>query len=187
SPHRAQPCALWQGRDPSKLNRNEPHMMGLLRNASATHLGCIEVFHLDEAFRPARLSFLSLDEIISCDSRNGARRIVYEDGRQEIVQISMLYGTSWMTGQGLFHDGSMTLFYFHWQVPELDMSVGVGYGQQDLVIRASGDTQETLLGISSVAAIQPALDTTDLRFEAKCRARGIDPVAARRSAPVGRG
>ena len=56
------------------------------------------------------------------------------------------------------------------------MNAGIGIGHQDLVVGSDG---VSLVGIGSIGELAMALDVADPRFDEKCRARGIDPVAAR--------
>jgi hypothetical protein len=50
---------------------------------------------------------------------------------------------------------------------------GVGLGHQDFFISSGGNL--TLIGCGSVRELAVALESTDPRFDAKCRARGADP------------
>ncbi len=54
------------------------------------------------------------------------------------------------------------------------MNLGVGLGQQDFVVTDS-DRNRHPFGIGGIGEIMVGLELDDPRFEAKCRARGLDP------------
>ncbi len=148
-----------------------------------SHLGALEVIHLDAQQQPERLSFVALDEISGVTfgepSLLRAARLYYEDDRgEEIVLVPLVYGLSWRSGQEHDRDGSMTRFICDLGKP----GTGIGIGHQDLLI--SGE-QGRLFGLATVRELMVALSLSDPRFEAKCRARGLDPEDVRRRAEEG--
>ena len=76
----------------------------------------------------------------------------------------------------------MTRFVAHLdgeEVAALGVS-GIGVGHQDFSVRGH-DGGLFLFGLGSVAEISFPLDMRDPRFDAKARARGIDPDEVRRN------
>jgi len=91
-------------------------------------------------------------------------------GRSEMVYLPLIYGLSWFTEESILQDGSFTHFMFSFK----GISMGVGLGQQDLLIN------EGLIGLASIESIEFALDMRAQDFEERCRNRGLDPSDVRR-------
>jgi hypothetical protein len=177
SPYRPRDADVWQGvLEPGV--RRPPTRHGVLCNQSLTHLGSLEVLRLDAERRPAGLAFVAFDDLHAVATAEGdafrPARLFYDDGRpDEIVLLPVLYATSWRASSPYLQDGRMTLFLAHPPGNGPAAGYGLGVGQQDLA--ASAGESRAALGLSSVARITFALDPADPRFEAKCRARGLDP------------
>ena len=173
SPWRPRPCLVWQERGGSR----PPDRQGMLRNASLTHLGALEIIRLDEDRRPASLDFVPFDDLRAVLLANPGlfrlAQLMFEDGHEETVVVPLLYGISWASPHAHDTSGQLTRFICH-----LDGDAGLGVGHQDLVI--DGGEQRSLFGIGSVAQIGVPLWPEDSRFDEKCRGRGVDPVQARR-------
>ena len=184
-PYRPRPAMVWQGQATQPGTSREPDMQGQFLNPSLTHLGCLEVYRVDATNSPTRLDFVSFDELTDVVFAPAklirAARLFYEDGRDEIVFVPLLYGLTWALGDEYDRDGRMTRFIAHLNDDELAGlgASGVGVGQQDLFVR-SREGGGSLFGLGSVAEISFPLDVSDPRFDDKARARGIDPDEARR-------
>jgi hypothetical protein len=188
SPHRPRSCVVWQGAPAAAAPsgegpQNPPDLQGPLRNSSLTHLGCLEVIRVDAQDRPTAIAFIPLDDVrgilLSRPSLFRAAKILYEGARpDEIVRLPMLYGLSWFTGQTYDTDGSMTRFCSHLRPSPQMTEIGIGIGQQDLMVESSGSM--TVFGLSSLGELAVALEMVDPRFDEKCRGRGIDPSEVRR-------
>jgi hypothetical protein len=179
SPYRERHCEVWRaGPEASEV----ADMGGPLANASLTHAGCLEVIRLDETDTPTELAFVPFDEIrgvvLGPSALFRMARLAYEDGREEIVLVPLLYGLSWLTDEEHLRDGSMTRFCCHVDVPGRGASLGIGVGHQDLMLRGD-DGSQMLFGLGSVGEIATSLETSDPNFDAKCRGRGLDPEAIR--------
>lgn len=177
SPYRSGHIAVWQG-VPGESGNRGPDLEGELRNASLTHLGCLEVLRLDKDQKPTELCFVPFDRlrgvIFSGQALFRYAKLFYDDGREdEIVMVPLLYGISWHTLNQSDHDGTLTRFLCGMTVEEKEMTFSIGVGHQDFLIR--GEKQDTLFGLGSVGEFMVALATDDPRFEEKCRARGLDP------------
>ena len=161
-------------------------MQGTILNASLTHLGCLEVYRVDAANQPTRLDFVSFDElsgVVFAQPRwIRAAKLFYEDGRGEIVLVPLLYGLTWLIGNEFDRAGRMTRFVAHLDGEEVVAlrASGIGVGQQDFSVRGP-DGGGGLFGLGRVATLSFPLDMRDSRFDAKARARGIDPDDVRRS------
>jgi len=178
SPFRPRRLAIWQG-TPNAVSERPADIEAFCRNASITHLGAIEVIRLDEKGEPRELAFVGLDEIRGAIFQGRAARLFYDDGRQdEIVWVPLLYGWSWRTPNTYDQDGTMTRFRCHVKVEGIENRLAVGIGHQDVVARQQ-DGSQTLFGIGSVGEIAVGLELDDPKFEAKCRARGLDPAEVR--------
>lgn len=194
SPYRARYCDVWQG-EPATVANRASDLRGEFRNASFTHLGSLEVIHLDQGhlpneFRATGLSFVPLDDIqavvLSRPSLFRVARLYYDDGRQdELVLLPLLYAFSWDSTSEYDHDGRMTRFACFTEVdtPSGKESLGLGIGHQDFQIKA--EKGQTLFGVGSVCQLAVALNIDDSRFDLKCRARGLDPGAVRRQVGPG--
>lgn len=180
SPYKARHCVIWKGQSGQTPQSPPPDFQGRMRNASLTHLGCMEVIHLDEDNHPSSLSFVPFDDIrgvmFTASGLFRPAKILYEDSRQEeIVLIPLLYGVSWFISDQFYRDGTLTRFYCHLPVEGLAMQVGIGVGHQDLLLTKPDGNVQSLMGLGSVSEIMVALSVDDPRFEQKCRARGLDP------------
>lgn len=161
-------------------------MQGEFLNPSLTHLGCLEVYRVDAANQPTRLDFVGFDElsgvVFAPPDLVRAAKLFRDDGRGEIVLVPLLYGLTWAIGNEFDRAGRMTRFVAHLDgeaVGALGAS-GIGVGQQDFSVRGH-DGGSRLFGLGSVAELSFPLDMRDPRFDAKARARGIDPDEVRRN------
>lgn len=185
SPYRPRPAMIWQGQSAQPDADKEPDLQGDFLNPSITHLGCLEVYRVDAANQPTRIDFVSFDEMAGVmfapPSLIRAAKLLYDDGRDEIVLVPLLYGLTWAIGNEFDRSGRMTRFIAHLDGEEIgDLGTsGIGVGQQDFLIR-NHDGGGSLFGLGSVAEIAFPLDMCDPRFDEKARARGIDPDEVRR-------
>src|SRR5262249_5171671 len=149
------------------------------------HLGCLEIYRVDAENQPTGIDFVAFDElsgvVFAPPNLIRAAKLFYDDGRDEIILVPMLYGLTWLIGNEYDRAGTMTRFIAHLHGEEIDAlgASGLGVGQQDFTIR-NQDGGGTLFGIGSLAEISFPLDLRDLRFDEKARARGIDPDEVRR-------
>lgn len=185
SPYRPRHASLWTG-PAGGMDRGEPGVHGVVRNASVTHAGCLEAVRVDDQLRPLGLTFIPFDDVrgllLSRPSLFRAAKVLYEGGRpDEIVCLPLLYGFSWSTGRAYDTDGTLTRFCCYLRVPALGMYSGIGIGHQDLAVEVKGGGA-SLVGLGSAGELAMALSVTDPRFDEKCRGRGIDPDDARRQA-----
>lgn len=183
SPFRPRHADVWQKKDGQQKERN-PDIEGVLTNASLTHLGCVEVIHLDENHRPKNLDFIPFDDLWGIIFANPGlyrcAKLLFDDGRDdEIVLVPLLYGISFRTSNSLYQNGRFTRFGYHLAIPGENQSFAIGIGHQDLSIIQGG--QRVLFGIGSLVEIAITLDLNDPRFDQKCRSRGIDPETVRQS------
>lgn len=186
SPFRPRHLFLWQGK-PGESGRREPDRHGIVRNASLSHLGCLEVIHLDKQNRPTSIDFVPFDSLCGAVFANPAvfrlGKLFYDDGRpDEIVLFPLLYGISWSSPNRHDQDGTLTRFCGHIVSEKAGRTFGIGIGHQDLAAADPKKGGEALVGLGSVAEIMVGLEIDDPRFEGKCRARGLDPEAVRRQA-----
>lgn len=185
SPYRPRAAMVWQGQSAQPGAGREPDMQGEFLNPSLTHLGCLEVYRVDAANRPTRLDFVGFDElsgvVFAPPNMIRAAKLFYEDGRGEIVLVPLLYGLTWAVGNEFDRAGRMTRFVAHLDGEEVGAlgASGIGVGQQDFSVR--GQDGSSLFGLGSVSELSFPLDMRDPRFDAKARARGIDPDEVRRS------
>jgi len=176
---------IWQGQSAQPASEREPDMQGEFLNPSLTHLGCLEIYRVDGANRPTGVDFVAFDELTAVmfapPNLVRAAKLFYDDGRDEIVLVPMLYGLTWAIGNEHDRAGQMTTFVAHLDDEEIGAigASGLGVGQQDFSVR-NPDGGATLFGIGSVAEISFPLDMRDPRFDEKARARGIDPDEVRR-------
>jgi hypothetical protein len=189
SPYRPRIAMVWQGEAADPDDDREPNFQGTFLNASVTHLGSLEVFRVDDDFKPIELKFVSFDEITNImfarASLLRAAKVFYEDGRDEVALLPLLYGLTWERGNEYDRDGRMTRFVAHLESDELATlgGGGIGVGQQDFFVRSPQGEGGSLFGMGSVASISFALEMSDPRFDEKARARGIDPNEVRRTMP----
>jgi hypothetical protein len=54
---------MWQRHSTQPEADREPDLDGELVNPSLTHLGCLEVYRIDELKHPRRMDFVSFDEL----------------------------------------------------------------------------------------------------------------------------
>ena len=187
SPYRPRPALVWQGHSAQPAGGREPDLQGVLLNPSLTHVGCLEVYRVDAANRPTRLDFVGFDELsgvaFASPSLLRAAKLFYDDGRDEIVLAPLPYGLTWAIGSEFDRAGRMTRFVAHLDDEESGAAgaSGIGVGQQDFSVRGP-DGSDRLFGLGSVAELAFPLDMRDPRFDAKARARGIDPDEVRRGA-----
>jgi hypothetical protein len=180
SPYRPRPALVWQGQSPRADGDGEPDMEGDLLNASLTHLGCLEVYRIDAANRPTQIDFVGFDELtgVLFGPLNLIRvaKLFYEDGRQEMALVPLLYGLTWAIGNDHDRRGQMTRFVSQLESEEIlpSWASGIGVGQQDLSI-GTHDRGARMFGLGSVAEIVFPLDVRDPRFDEKARGRGLDP------------
>jgi hypothetical protein len=185
SPYRPRPAMVWQGNPAQPDAQQEPDLQGVFRNPSITHLGCLEIYRLNPANEPTSIDFVSFDELsgvyFAPSKIIRATKLVYEDGRDEIVFVPLLYSLTWEIGNEFDRDGRMTRFVHFLADKEIGEAgaSGMGVGQQDFAIR-NQDGGSTLFGLGSVAAIAFPLDMRDPRFDEKARLRGIDPDEVRK-------
>jgi hypothetical protein len=184
SPYKERRVALWQGKAGESETR-EPNFQGIFRNASLTHLGSLEVIRLDAQQRPSGVGFVPLDDlrgvVFARPAIFGLAKLFYDSQRpDEVVLVPMLYGISWRTPNAFDQDGSMTRFICHIDAADVVGGHSIGVGQQDFVIQQS--EHQSVIGLGSVGEMMTGLSVSDPKFEQKCRARGIDPAEARRSA-----
>jgi len=185
SPYRPRPAIIWQGQSAQPKSKRQPDLQGEFLNPSLTHLGCLEIYRVDAANQPTGIDFVNFDElsgvVFAPSNLIRAAKLFYNDGRDQIVLVPLLYGLTWMIGNEFDRDGRMTRFVSHLDSEELGAlgASGMGVGQQDLTIR-SQDGRGSLFGLGSVAEISFPLDMRDPLFDEKARARGIDPNEVRR-------
>jgi hypothetical protein len=185
SPYRPRLAMIWQGESAQPEASRDPDMQGEFLNPSLTHLGCLEVYRVDVANQPTRIDFVGFDElsgiVFAPPNLIRAAKLFYEDGRDEIVLVPLLYGLTWAIGNEYERAGRMTRFVAHLDGEDVGAlrASGLGVGQQDLTIR-SPEGAVRLFGLGSVAEISFPLDMRDPRFDERARARGIDPDEVRR-------
>jgi hypothetical protein len=187
SPYRPRFAMVWQGQSAEPGRSREPHWQGKFLNLSLTHLGCLEIYRVDGANQLTGIDFVGFDELsgvlFAPPKLIRAAKLIYDDGRAELVFVPMLYGLTWAIGNEYERDGSMTRFepfphVYGWEADAV-APPGLGVGQQDFSIR-NQDGTGAYFGIGSVAEILFPLDIRDHRFDEKARARGIDPDEVRR-------
>ncbi len=190
SPYRARFTMLWHGAAGESEGR-DPDLQGLVRNASLTHLGCLEAISIDEQMRPLELKFIPFDDIrgilLGRPSLFRAAKVLYECGRdEEMVCLPLIYGLSWQTGEAMLMDGRITRFNCHLAgAPQLGQ-LAIGLGHQDLFVSTS-QNEVSLVGLGSPGELALALEIVDPRFDEKCRGRGIDPDAVRKRSEAAEG
>lgn len=176
SPYCARHLLIWQGAA-GETETRPPDIQGMVRNASISHLGSLEIIRLDEKQQPVKLDFVAFDDLrgIGFAGQGLFRlaRLFFDDGRpDEIVLVPLLYGISWASKNSHDKDGSFTRFLANVDIPnETQTSIGVGH--QDLF--ANDKENSVLMGLGSLGEIMVALKTTDPRFKEKCQVRGLDP------------
>lgn len=185
SPYRAQMALLWEDKPVHAGAARPPDMTGEFLNASLTHLGSLEVIHVDAEDRPTRLDFVSVDELDGVEfgqpTLMRAARLRYVDHREELVLVPLLYGLTWTIGDKSHRQGEYTSFVAPLSGEEFGAlgTTGIGVGQQDLWVHNLYGSSR-LVGMASVAEIAFPFDVRDPGFDAEARARGLDPNEARR-------
>jgi len=180
-PYRPRPAMIWQGEMAQQGNSREPDMQGEFLNPSLTHFGCLEVYRLSAGDQPTAIDFVGFDELSGVlfgpPYLIRAARLFYDDGRNEIVFVPLLYGLTWAIGNEYDRAGRMTRFVAHMDCEAVGAlrASGLGVGQQDFIIGGG-----IMFGLGSVAEISFPLDMGDPRFAEKARARGIAPDEVRR-------
>jgi hypothetical protein len=186
SPYKERHCAVWQGQ-PGQSEQRPPDMQGRMRNASLTHLGCLEAIRLDQHKQPIELIFIPFDDIrgvlLARPCLYRAARIFYEDARDEMVWIPLNYGISWFTHNQYDHDGTLTRFCCHLHTGEFSISIGIGH--QDFVLAEPGTRGQHLFGLGSIGELMFALEISDPKFDQKCRASGLEPSTIRQQMEKG--
>lgn len=135
SPYRPRPGIVWQGNSPQQGPR-EPDLQGEFLNPSITHFGSIEVYRLGSDNQPTRLDFVAFDELAGVmfapSKLIRAAKLFYEDRREEVVFVPLLYGLTWAIGNEYDRDGRMTRFVHHLHVEEIDAlgASGIGVGHR---------------------------------------------------------
>lgn len=152
SPYKPRTVAVWQSKR-GKSGNGKSDKKGIFQNASLTHLGCIEVFRLNDKNQPAELSFLSFDELHQAIFKTGGliriAEFEFKDGRpKEEMLVPLQYGISWITMNKFDHDGSLTRFICHIESEQHESPIAIGVGHQDFLIESGGD--KTLLGLGSI-------------------------------------
>ena len=183
SPYRPRHVAVWQGKA-GESDMRKPDLQGVLRNASLTHLGCVEVLRLDSHLQPVEICFVPFDSLRGIRFAGQAlfryAKLLYDDGRsEELVLVPLLYGVSWSTPNAFDQDGTLTRFLCTVHVEGHESQYSIGVGHQDFLIDGGG---QTLFGLGSVGELMVALVTDDPRFAEKCRVRGLDPKEVLKSA-----
>jgi hypothetical protein len=184
SPYRPRRVAVWQGQA-GESDKRKPDLQGVLRNASLTHLGCVEVLRLDGNQQPVELCFVPFDDLRGIGFAGQAlfryAKLFYDDGRpDELVLVPLLYGVSWSTPNSFYQDGTLTRLLCRVLLEADESLYLIGVGHQDFFIDGDGLIQ---FGLGSVGEFMIALATDDPKFREKCRARGLDPDDVLRSAP----
>lgn len=183
SPYRPRPGVIWRGFSPPR----EPDLLGEIVNSSLTHLGCLEIYRLDSANQPIGIDFVSFDELYGIEfypgpQLIGAARLFYDDVRTENVLVPMLYGLTWAIGDEPCREGRLTSFVAHLVDEEIfkafGWNPGLGVGRQDLFILRPDS--RPYCGLGSMAEISFLLGTSDPRFDAWAKVRGLDPDKLRR-------
>jgi hypothetical protein len=177
SPFRGRHASVWL-RDGNGDVQPEPRQ-GVFENASVTHLGALELVQLDAARRPTALRFQAFDELhgilLGKPSPLRLAKLSFDDGRAtETVLLPLLYGASWHSRREHDRDGSFTRYVCH--LPGL-LDAALGIGNQSFWILGSSRYLTTL---SSIDEVVFSLSLDDPRFDARARARGLDPEALRR-------
>jgi len=181
SPYRPRRCMVWKGEPGSTAEPRPPEVMGMLSNASLSHLGCLEILRLDAAGEPTSIHFIGLDDVrgvvFGAPTLFRAARLFLEDDTDAIVFLPLLYGVSWRSPHGHDRDGTVTRFGCHVTLDPPSPLSGLGVGHQDMLLKSEEGT--TLLGYAAIGEIMVALEVEDLRFEEKCRGRGLEPEQVR--------
>jgi hypothetical protein len=167
-------------------------LQGRTRNASLTHLGCLEVIALDEAFEPAHVEFLDFDQILTISLAAGEldteaafrpARILREYGLDDrVVLLPLRYGLSWRS-----HEPEVLRGTAAHQVATIELGgrrpLGITVGPQRLEVlsdyQEDGDHGLSYFRLADAYQISFAIDQDDPKFADKCRGRGLDPDATR--------
>ena len=183
SPYKPRAVSIWQWR-PDKPDKREPDIIGIFRNASLTHLGCIEVIRLDDEKQPVELSFVSFDELHkaifwgSGPFRYGEFELIGGRSKERML-VPLQYGISWTTPNAFDRDGSYTRFICHMESEQHQFSINIGVGHQDFMMAEGEHT--SLLGLGSIFVLQVTLDLDDLKFDQRCKTLRLSPGVIRYS------
>jgi hypothetical protein len=184
SPYRMRHCSIWQG-EAGKSEQRPAGLQGFLRDASLTHLGCLEVIRLDSQFEPKELAFIPFDDIqgvmFAQPGLFRPAKVLYEYSKgEEIVCVPLIYAISWLSEFEYDHDGTFTRFCCHLFIEKLNY-VGIGIGHHDFSLTVpEGENEEYLFGLGSVSEMAFNLELIDPKFDQKCRGRGLDPLTIRK-------
>ena len=123
SPYRPRPAMIWRTQATPTANKKPPDMQGLLLNASLSHLGALEVYRVDENNQPAAIDFVGFDELTGIVFAPAkiirSVKLMYEDGRTEVVLTPLLYGPTWEIGSDVDRAGRVTRFVAYLENAEL--------------------------------------------------------------------
>jgi hypothetical protein len=204
SPYRPRHAFTWLGAGPPEGDAIPySDFQGRTLNASLTHLGALEVIALDQAFEPARVEFLELDQVLTISLGQLAAtapfrpaRILREYGLDErVVLLPLRYGLSWFA-----HEPELLRGTAEHQLASVELSgladpsrapgnpldrrtLGIAVGPQRFEVlsdyREDGDRGLSRFHLADAYQISLAIDQDDPRFAEKCRGRGLDPEATR--------
>lgn len=183
SPYQPRRAFLWKGK-PGESDQRPPDLQGVLRNASLTHLGCIEIIRLEGQEKPKEVAFIPFDDLrgalfAPAGTFRFGKLFFETEAEDEMVLAPLLYGISFRSKHAWDKDGTMTRFVCHMHLEAGKMDQGIGVGHQDFVME--GSDNQTLFGFSTIGELMMALTLDDPKFEQKCRARGLDPDQVRQS------
>lgn len=175
SPYRPRNSAIWQGSQPP-TDDQQPDLVGFARNASLSHLGCLEYITLDENRRPERLAFLPLHRmrqlLLGKPALFRSAKIVHEDQTEEVVLLPLIYGFSWASSELADQDGTSARFVLPVKVAGYQQPLGIGLGHQEWLI--AGEKGDTLVRLGAISLVDMPLDVRDSDWEEKARLRGLD-------------
>ena len=206
SSHRPRHAFTWLGAGPPTGDQ-VPYsdLQGRTLNASLTHLGTLEVIGLDEAFEPARVEFLDLDQILTISLAAGQldrsapfrpARVLREYGLDDrVVLLPLRYGLSWFA-----HEPELLRGTAEHRLAAIELgglaepsravgnpldrrALGIAIGPQCFEVlsdyREDGERGLSRFQLADAYQISFAIDQDDPRFVEKCRGRQLDPEATR--------
>lgn len=152
SPYKPRTVAVWQSKGGTP-GKGEFDLKGIFRNASLTHLGCIEVIRLNDKNQPTELSFISFDDLHQTIFKTGGlfriAEFEFKDGRpKEEMLVPLQYGISWITPNTFDHDGTFTRFICNVESKQHNFQINIAVGHQDFLIESEGGI--LLLGLGSI-------------------------------------
>lgn len=127
---------------------------GELTNASLSHLGALEVLRAGRDGEPL-VEFVPFHSLRSVELgppglfREATLRLRGAPEFPVPAWVPLLYGVSWSSHEASDRDGSMTRFVAHVVAALGEHTLGLGIGQQDLLLCDQG----TLFGLGSVRAL----------------------------------